>query len=205
MNKTSRPYRRIYEFFERPWVFDLYQATVNPGKAGQIRRFLQGLEFESMVDIGCGPGKYAGMARGKYLGIDSSPSFIATCQQRYRDDQTKQFVQADATTLTLSERYDLAFLNSVLHHLTDDEATKLVAWVARSARYLFILDLYPIPWNPISRWLYAMDRGNYVREVAEQKALILRHPAMRLVKEGDAFCVNGLYRHTLFLFESTAA
>jgi hypothetical protein len=43
-----------------------------------------------------------------------------------------------------------------------------------------------------------------VREVAEQKALILKHPAMRLVKAGAAWSPNCIYKHSLFLFESTA-
>ena len=204
MNKSSKLYRSVYEFFERPWVFSLNQRILGAGKRRQAKNFLRGVEFKSVVDIGCGPGEYAELACGPYLGIDTSASFIETCKKRYGHDPLKQFILADATTVQVAECYDLALLNSVLHHLNDDEVTKLIAWVAGSARCLFVLDLYPIPWNPLSRWLYAMDRGDYVREPAEQKALILKHPAMRLVKEGDAFCPNGVYRHTLFLFESIA-
>ena len=203
MDKSSRLHRYVFEALERSWVYNLNQVFLGAGKKRQITGFLRGLEYQSLLDIGCGPGEYVELAHGPYLGIDTSESFIETCRKRFAGDPTKVFIHADATTVEVPGRYDLALLNSVMHHLTDEEMVRLVAWVARSSRYLFILDLHPVPWNPLSRFLYAMDRGHYVREIAAQKALVLQHPAMRLVKEGSAWCRNGVYRHSLFLFEST--
>ena len=205
MNKSSCWYQWIFEAFEHSWVYNLNQVFLGAGKKRHIVTFLQDLPFQSVLDIGCGPGEYAHLARGPYLGIDTSESFIKTCRERFAADPTKVFIHADATTVTVPGRFDLALLNSVLHHLTDAEATRLIEWVARSARYLFILDLYPVPWNPASRCLYALDRGHYVRPAAAQKALILQHPTMRLVKEGAAWSPNCIYKHSLFIFESTAA
>lgn len=204
MNKSSAWYSRVSNALERSWLFNLYQIVADPGKRRQIDKFLHDVPYVSVVDIGCGTGNWASVARGRYLGLDTSASFIAASRQRYHHDPTKKFLHANAGSLVLPERYDLAILISVLHHLSDDEATRLVNWVARSARYFFVLDLYPVPWNPISRWLYAMDRGNYVREPSIQKQLILREPSLKLVKEGDYYCPNGLYRHTLFLFARAA-
>ncbi len=202
MDKSSGLYRRIHDFIERPWVFNLIQAVIDGGKGRQMRKFLRDVPFQSMVDIGCGTGNWAKLARGPYLGVDFSESFIAGCKRRYASDPGKQFVRADVSTLQLTERYDLTILVSVLHHLNESEIVTVVDWVARSTRYFFVLDLYPIHWNPLSRWFYSVDRGNYIREPAAQQALILKHNAMRLVKRGDYFCPNGLYRHTLWLFES---
>lgn len=197
----SSLYNRLDRFFERPAVFNLYQSVADGGKKRQIRRFLRDVEFESVVDIGCGTGNWAGIARGRYLGIDTSPSFIAACRRRYAGDPEKEFVEADASTLQLSEQFDLAQMISVLHHLSDDEVRRLVEWVERSARRLFILDLYPVPWHPVARLLYAMDRGNFIRPPDAQKDLILRSSQMKLVREDSYFAPSGLYRHTLFLFE----
>ena len=205
MNKSSSLNRCIFAALEHSWVYNLNQVFLGAGKKRHVYSFLQDLSFQSVLDIGCGPGEYAGLARSSYLGIDTSESFIKTCRARYAQDPTKVFIHADATTVTVPGRYDLAVLNSVLHHLTDEETTRLIAWVARSARYLFVLDLHPVPWNPASRCLYALDRGHYVRDVAAQKALILQHPAMRLVKAGSAWSPNCIYRHSLFIFESVAA
>ena len=203
--KSSKFYQRIFAALEHSWVYNLNQVFLGAGKKRHITTFLQDLPFESVLDIGCGPGEYARLAQGPYLGIDTSESFIQTCRTRYAQDPAKVFIHADATTVTVPGRYDLALLNSVLHHLTDEETKRLIAWVARSARYLFVLDLYPVPWNPVSRCLYALDRGHYVRTVGAQQALILQNPAMRLVKAGSAWSPNCIYKHSLFIFESVAA
>lgn len=204
MNKSSTLYKKIDGFLEHSWLFNLTQLVLDPGKSTHIRKFIDKLDFRSVIDLGCGTGNWVWVGRDRYLGIDTSPSFIAACKKRYADDPTKEFIQADASTLTLPEKYDLTILISVLHHISDEETNQLVAWVAKNSCYFFILDLYPMKWNPISRWLYSMDRGNFIREPEAQKSLIMNHSGMRLIKEDSYYCINGLYRHTLFLFESTA-
>jgi SAM-dependent methyltransferase len=200
MPLASSLYNRLDRFFECPAVFNLYQALADGGKKRQIRRFLRDVEFESVVDIGCGTGNWAGLAPGRYLGIDTSPSFIAACRRRYAGDPEKEFVEADASTLQIAEQFDLAQMISVLHHLSDDEVRRLVEWVERSARQLFVLDLYPMPWHPVARLLYALDRGRFIRAPEVQKELILRNSGLKLVKEESYFAPTGLYRHTLYLF-----
>lgn len=202
MDKAAAWYRRLDDLFEHPAVFNAYQAVVDGGKTRQIERFLKDVPYRSMVDVGCGTGNWAVLARGAYLGVDTSPSFIAACRERYAGDPEKRFVQADAAELTGQGPFDLAVLISVLHHLPDADVRRLLAWVHRSARYFFVLDLYPVPWNPLSRLLYTLDRGNHIRTPDAQKALLLSQPGLHLVREDDYFCPNGLYRHTLFLFES---
>lgn len=203
--KSHAWYRRLYDAFERPSVFNLYQTLVDGGKGRQIRRFLADVPYRSLIDVGCGTGNWATLARGAYLGIDTSEAFIAGCRRRYAGDDRLRFVQADAATLALDAQYDLAILVSVLHHLPDEAVRRLLPWVAAHARHFFVLDLYPMPWNPPARLLYALDRGDYIRTPAEQKALLGSEPGLRLVREDDYFAPTGLYRHTLFLFESEAA
>lgn len=202
MEKSSEIYRVIDRLFENSLVFNLNQVILDGGKKRQIKRFLADLPYRSVVDIGCGTGNWAKLANGKYLGVDTSPSFIAACQRRYKSDPRKEFLLADATSLALSEPFDLAILVSVLHHLSDPEVERLAEWVAQHARYFFVLDLYPNHGNPISEWLYRMDRGNYIREPEAQREMLLKEGQFRLIKQDDYFAPNRLYRHTLFLFES---
>lgn len=202
MEKSSQIYRFIDRLFKNSLVFNLNQVILDGGKQRQIKRFLADVPYRSMVDIGCGTGNWAKLANDKYLGVDTSPSFIAACQKRYKTDPRKEFLLADATTLTLSESFDLAILVSVLHHLSDTEVKRLTQWVAQHARFFFVLDLYPNHGNPISEWLYRMDRGNYVREPHAQQELLLKGGQFRLIKQDGYFAPNRLYRHTLFLFES---
>ncbi len=204
MDKSAAWYQRLYRAFEHPAVFNAYQAVVDGGKGRQIRRFLADVPFTSVVDVGCGTGNWATLTTGTYLGIDASPSFIAGCRRRYAGDPQRRFLLGDAAALDLDASFDLALLVSVLHHLSDAEVQRLVPWVVRYARFFFVLDLFPVPWNPVSRLLYTLDRGDHIRTPQRQKDLLLGAGELRLVKEGAYFCPNGLYRHTLFLFENRA-
>lgn len=204
MDKSAAWYRRLDRLFDRAWVFNAYQTLADGGKTRQIRRFLADVPYASVVDVGCGTGNWASLARGRYVGVDTSPSFIAACRERFADDPDKSFVQADATTLTPTQPFDLALLISVLHHLSDDDVRQLLRWVAEHAHYFFVLDLYPIPWHPIARVLYALDRGHYIRSPEAQRALIAEEPRLQMVKQSSYFAPSSLYRHTLFLYESTA-
>ncbi len=203
INKTRGIYPYIDRLFESAWVFNANQILLDGGKARQIKRFLADVPYSSVVDIGCGPGNWAVVARGKYLGVDTSPSFIQASRRRYADDPDKTFELTDATRLVVNEPFDLAMLISVLHHLSEDEMDRVMDWVARSARYFFILDLYPNPKNPVSKFLYAMDRGNFIREPHEQERILTKGGQFRILKKSDYYSPPRLYRHTLYLLEST--
>jgi len=205
IDKKRGVYPIIDRLFESPWVFNANQILLDGGKGRQIERFLRDLPFKSMVDIGCGPGNWARLARGPYTGIDTSESFIRACRQRYDGDVEKQFIHADATSLSLESTCDLAIMISVLHHLSDREALKIVDWASKSAEYFFVLDLYPNDRNPASAFLYAMDRGNHIRPPEEQKELLLSTGAFSLEQESDYYSPTWLYRHTMFLLKRTAS
>lgn len=198
---ASSLYRRIYRLFDHPAVFNAYQLLVDGGKGRRIRRFLVDVPYESVVDVGCGTGNWAITARGRYLGVDVAPEFVEAAQHRYAADPSKRFMLLDPTSDPLPGTYDLAQLVSVLHHLSDAEIEALLRTVVPRIRYLFVLDLYPITWNPVSRFLYAADRGDYIRPPKEQIRLLLRDERLRLVREDDFFAPTGVYRHTLLLFE----
>lgn len=201
MRKSGLLYKRIDDLFESPMVFNSYQALVDGGKARQIKKFLRDVEYRSVVDIGCGTGNWANLSPAQYLGVDTSASFINRCQHRYANDPTKEFVLGDATSLDPGRRFDLGMLISVLHHLSDEQYERLSTWLSRTVRYLFVLDLYPIPGNPLSRFLYRMDRGNNIRSQDEQAELLLRDGRFRILRQADYYSPNRLYRHTLFLLE----
>lgn len=197
-------YRVLQGLFDHPAVFDGYQTLVDGGKGRRIRRFLRDVPYESVLDVGCGTGNWATTARGAYLGIDVSEAFIRAARARYDGESGKTFRVLDPTREDVPGAYDLVQMVSVLHHLSDDDVTVLLRRVMPRSRFLFVLDLYPIPWHPVARLLYAADRGDYVRAPAEQQRLIEAAGDVRLVDQDDFFAPTGLYRHTLFLFERRA-
>lgn len=194
-------YRRIHDRFDDPRVFNAYQRLFDAGKARRIRDFLSGVPYESVLDVGCGTGNWAATARASYLGVDVSPTFIDAARERYSDDGSKKFAVLDPTTEEVPGTFDLAQLISVLHHLSDAQVEALLDQIIPKTSYVFVLDLYPIPWNPAARFLYAADRGYFIRTPAEQRGLLLRDDRLRLLKEGDYFAPGWLYRHTMLLLE----
>jgi SAM-dependent methyltransferase len=191
----------LHRLFDAPWVFDVNQAVLDGGKQHHILDFLDGISRKSVVDIGCGTGLWSHLATSSYLGIDSSESFIAGCRRRFRGDTSRQFVLADATTVHPEEQFDLALLISVLHHLDVDGIRGLLDWVSRSARRLFVLDLFPNDKNPLSRWLYSLDRGDFIRSPEEQRTLLESEGRFRVTRSGSFYSWNRIYRHTMFLAE----
>lgn len=210
MSKNPRPaihkhtafLDKVHRLFDHPFVFNAWQAVGDSGKGRQIRRFLREVSVSSVLDVGCGTGNWASVTDGRYLGVDISSEFIAAARDRYRDDPQKEFRHLDATVEDVPGHFDLMQLISVLHHLSDDQVRRLIGRVAPRIDYLFVLDLYPVPWNPISRFLYRADRGDHIRTPAEQKRLIESSADLRLVREDDYFAPPGLYRHTLLLYAS---
>ncbi len=200
--KSTRLYRRLYNLFEHPAIFNLNQVILDGGKMEPMRRFLSRIPFESVLDIGCGTGNWVDLVPGQYVGIDRSKPFVEAARRRHRNRENASFRLGDVTQWNSDERFDLVFLISVLHHLSDEEVGNLLRWTAENARWLFVMDLFPNPGNPISRVLYALDRGDYIRTPAAQQALVLDTGRYTLFESDAFYSTSRLYRHTLFLFES---
>lgn len=194
----------LHRVLDVPWVFDLNQVLLDGGKEQHIIRFLDGVARDRVLDIGCGTGVWSRLAKASYLGIDSSASFVAGCRQRFRNDPSKEFVHADATSIHPDRRFDVAMLISVLHHLDDDGVTRLLQWVSHAADRLFVLDLYPNDGNPLARRLYAIDRGDFIRSPEAQRDLIESGGLLHVARSGSFYSWNRIYRHTMFLAEPVA-
>lgn len=195
---------RAHRLFENPLVFELYQVVVDGGKRAPVSRFLEGVPYESVVDLGCGTGAWSYLAHDRYLGLDYSPSFIRGCRRRFSDDSRKRFQLGDLESVHLDETFDLALMMSVLHHLSDRQAEAVLGGLGGRAGRLLVMDLMPVPKNPVSRLLYRLDRGEHIRTADAQRRLLLRSGRWNLEKEDSFYSYNRLYRHTLFLLRSSS-
>lgn len=105
--------------FEKAWL-DRLLALLPPGG--------------SILDIGCGSGEpiAAYLIRTGYAltGVDSSPSMIAMCRERFPKNQ---FHVADMRTLALNQRYDGILAWDSFFHLSPDDQIKMFPIFARHA------------------------------------------------------------------------
>lgn len=99
-------------------------------KGCQAVRFtavLEGLseeDFRSVVDIGCGFGDFLGHLRsagwkGRYLGIDIVPEFVAEASERHRRDRAARFECLDIQKSAV-QRYDLAVAIGIFNHKLEE-------------------------------------------------------------------------------------
>lgn len=128
---------RLREVFTKyPLAYHWFHLVVSRPKHRNLRAHLSGLKSLRplrVLDLGCGPGQDAGLfddrERFIYLGVDINPRYISTARRLYRLD----FLQADATALTVGERgYDIVLINSLMHHLDDGQLRALLG-TAREA------------------------------------------------------------------------
>lgn len=101
-----------------------------------------------------------------YVGLDPDRAAIEYARLKY-PSATIEFVVADASNVSDYVRGgDIAILNGVIHHLSDNE-TELVLNSLLSCSGVFILDhQLDDATSPLNRYLQQKDRGRFVRSCA---------------------------------------
>jgi cyclopropane fatty-acyl-phospholipid synthase-like methyltransferase len=122
------------------------------------------------LDVGCGPGdlaKYFDPA--DYVGIDMSEAYVAAARARFA--ATFHVLPAERVG-QLSERFDLAVMFGVFHHLSDQQVRATLAGLARllkaQGRFVLVEAVWPSRfWDFPGYVIRMLDRGKYVRSQAQ--------------------------------------
>lgn len=167
---------RMYQAFVRMIVPPIHEMDT--------RFFAHGPD-DRVLDIGCGPAsKTHYFVDADYTGIDISEAYIQTANTQYAGRQNIRFICADINdyfsegrAIADSEKFDLIILSGVLHHLKDEEAHRCLGAAARVLRprgELRTLDgVYEARQSWLARQLLRWDRGQYVRDEAGYRALLV--------------------------------
>lgn len=165
---------RITDFLDNPNIYSFWQY---PFVRQKIRPFVQRnlvVPGRRVLDVGCGPGTNAALFREcRYVGIDLNPKYVEYAQQRFAG----QFICSDAVDFDYEPlgKFDLIFLNSLMHHLSDQGCrnllTKLKSCLA-SEGTLAILDLVLDNTSPVAYALAKADRGDFARPEDEWRDLL---------------------------------
>jgi SAM-dependent methyltransferase len=89
-------------------------------KAEVLNEFVREHRVESVIEWGCGDGNQQALAHyPRYIGVDISQDAIKWCNQRFKEDSSKQFL-VNSRAERLGVKADLALSLDVLYHLVED-------------------------------------------------------------------------------------
>ncbi len=150
-----------------------------PGYWGTMSRLAAALdvhEGERLLDVGCGTGIAAGLARGMYVGIDTDLAHLRFAQSRAQQPLCS-FIGMSALDLGFADgAFDKAVLINMVHHLDEVVLDRLLRQLKRVvSKQVFVLDTSPEHANRLGRFFLDHDRGEHIRERTQLRALLERH------------------------------
>lgn len=86
-----------------------------------LSQFITDKAIKTIIDYGVGDGnqlKYIKTQNTSYIGLDVSPTAIATCQRMFADDTNKQFIEVK--NFDWAQKGELVISSDVIFHLIDD-------------------------------------------------------------------------------------
>jgi SAM-dependent methyltransferase len=161
---------------ERPLIYRLWQAPFEKAKLTPVLQNTDLSTVRKVLDVGCGPGTNAQcFVHQEYLGIDINPAYVSFARERFgRRFEVVDLTVVDDAWLAHQGQFDLILVNSLMHHLDDRAARRLLESlrsVTAATGHLHLLELVrPASWN-LSRVLAHADRGKFARSPLEWQRL----------------------------------
>lgn len=188
----------LRKILSHPAIYDFLQNALGAESSRRqlVRDHFRPKAGQRILDIGCGTGEIiphlpAGVS---YLGIDLSPSYIASARQRYGHLGRFEIANATEPLAHTQSTVDLVICIGLLHHLEDSDCQVLFHAIKEklsSGGRLVTLDpTFVDGQNLIARELAKRDRGRNVRWPDGYEALackvfsnvktIVRHDLLRI-------------------------
>jgi SAM-dependent methyltransferase len=160
----------ISKLLNSPAMLNRIQWVVSLGKQCNkewLREAMKPNIQDSVLDVGCGTGRYADLFNCNYTGIDSNPEYIAYAQKAHKG----KFLSMEANQLEFPDStFHYVFCVGLLHHMNDNMAAvtfKEMKRVCRAGGRIVILEpIYPT--NKLNIFGYIIcrcDRGKFIRYV----------------------------------------
>lgn len=165
----------------QPVVYETFQRLVGSRNVRRtlLDEHLRPRPGQRILDIGCGPGDILEhLPEAEYVGFDLSEAYVRSARERYGD--RGEFFVGDVSDVDASAlgTFDRVLAKGVLHHLSDDEASRLLRLAARVLRPDGVLATIDPCFAPaqsrLARYVVSRDRGQNVRRPDEYLALAKR-------------------------------
>lgn len=169
----------VHRVVERSALFYYLRVPTYWGTLSRVRDALALGEGERLLDVGCGTGMAAVLARGFYVGVDTTARYLAYARRTAAPG--RHFVAMSAFELAFADRaFDKAVVVNMVHHLDEPAVERLLAELRRVVRgRVVLLDAAPDAANRVERFLLRHDRGHHIRERDALRAILARHFTVR--------------------------
>lgn len=156
-------------------VFHYARLPAYWGTMSRLAGALRVQPGERILDVGCGTGIGAALAREHYVGIDMDLPYLLFAR-RWVGTAGRAFAKMSATNLGFrASCFDKAVLINVVHHVDDDLLDRFLLELTRVVREsVIVLDAAPDTANRVSRFFLAHDRGEHLRPRRDLRALLER-------------------------------
>jgi 2-polyprenyl-3-methyl-5-hydroxy-6-metoxy-1,4-benzoquinol methylase len=170
------------KLLELPPVYNLFQKAVGADKGR--RRFFEEhiapLAPARILEIGCGPGTNCQWLPDgiEYVGCDLSEDYIAYARKQFGARARFYATPVGALAKLNLEPFDAVLALAVLHHLSDEQVVTLCEEAGALLKPGGILmtgdPCFTAEQTPLSRFVTKQDRGRFVREPEQYRALLLQ-------------------------------
>ena len=193
---------RFGGILEVPIISKLHRYTLDGFKVTGLAKILTGLQYSSLLDVGCGIGEYSSLTHGKmYAGFDNSFPRIKFAKGMYKG---KAFLQADARQFPFKDNsFDAVLFANTAHHLSNEELTGAFRSILKVARHYVIVDdcVLSDGQGRISKFFYSLDRGTMFRHPKDFEEFFKQFPELKVKTKAFHRTFPGLYLHVVYVLE----
>jgi SAM-dependent methyltransferase len=188
-----------------PAIYKTFQAMI--GTAGSktklINEHIRVEDKHHVLDIGCGTGVLLDYLPStiNYVGFDSSKKYIDYAKKKYGDRGVFIHQEVDDRSLSQFEAFDRVVAIGILHHLDDQEATRLFTLAKKFLKpkigqFHSIDPCFVVNQPVVSKFLIERDRGQNVRTPGEYESLAKNvFSNVRMSQRNDMLRIP--YNHTI--------
>jgi SAM-dependent methyltransferase len=153
------------------------QGRLAAFKADVVNCFAEKNNVQSVIEFGCGDGRQLSLAcYSRYIGLDISPTAVATCRERFAEDDRKQFFLYKSGNSNRSA--EMALSLDVIYHLIEDEVfeTYMTDLFNAAERYVLIYSDNRDSWEPGAPHVRHRKFTNWIASHRPDWKLILHKP-----------------------------
>ena len=134
----------------------------------------------TVLDVGCGPAAILNyLPKTKYFGLDHNAKYITAASKKYGAKGTFICAEVDQLGDYGLKSFDRILLLGVMHHLTDDQLSALMASIKGLLNSDGILITFDVALednqHPVAKFLAKNDRGKFVRTKSHYLSFIEAH------------------------------